>query len=607
LIALFAATALAFPQADLPRLPPIVREAQITYVDRSGAVIGVRGGKFAPPVDLARVPAYVPAAFVAIEDRRFYEHEGIDPMGVARAIVKDLTKGRMEGGSTITQQLARVLYLNTDQTVERKATEAVYALELERTYSKKQILALYLSRTNYGSGAWGLEAASERYFNKPAARLTIREAAMLAAIMKSPTHYNPVADPEKSQERTRLVLDAMVETGAITPAQRARALAEKPKVWKTAPTAPAQYFVDWLDGQTRAAVGTVRQDLVVDTTLDLPSEIAAGEAAKAVTGRFAKQGVEQAAVVSLDGAGRVRAMVGGVDYQKAPFNRAVEAHRQAGSAWKPFVYLTAMEAGRTPDAMVVDEPVTIDGWSPRNFEPEFMGQITLQTALAHSINTVAARLADEVGRDNVAAVAHRLGIASQINTDPAMALGTSLVTPLEMAQAYDAFGNGGYRVAAYGIERIRTAGGRVLFQHRGAAPVQAVLNPPLDEMQQMMRTVMASGTGTHAMVRGYDLAGKTGTTSDYKDAWFCGYTGGLATVVWTGRDDAKPMIRITGATAPSEIWRSYMTVALKRLNNGPIPPGPPPPLPAAPTPVAAPAPAPAPGAPAPQPTAGSPA
>jgi penicillin-binding protein 1A len=598
LIALFAAASMALSQPNLPRLPPITREAQITYIDRSGAVIGVRGGKYAPPADLTRLPPYVPAAFVSIEDRRFYDHAGFDPVGMARAVIADLGSGKSQGASTITQQLARNLFLSADQTLERKATELMYSVQLERAYSKKQILALYLSRVYFGEGAYGIEAASQRYFNKPAARLTVREAATLAGILKSPTHYDPATEPEKSAERTRLVLDAMVETGAITAGDRAKAISQTPKVWKTAPTAPAQYFVDWLDGQTRTAVGAPKQDLVVETTLDLPSEIAAGDAAKAVTTRFAKQGVSQAALVSLDGAGRVRAMVGGVDYAKAPFNRAVDAHRQAGSAWKPFVYLTAMEAGRTPDVMVVDEPVTINGWSPRNFEPEFLGQITLEQALAHSINTVAARLADEVGRDNVAAVARRLGIVSQVNTDPAMALGTTLVTPLEMAQAYDAFGNGGYRVAAYGIERIRTAGGQVLFQRRAPAPAQAIANPPLGEMQQMMRTVMASGTGTHAAIPGYDLAGKTGTTSDYKDAWFCGYTGGLVTVVWTGRDDATPMRRITGATAPSELWRSYMVQALKRLNNGAIPPGPPPPLPVTPTPVAAPAPAEA----APQPT-----
>jgi penicillin-binding protein 1A len=601
-IALLAAASLSLSAPDLPRLPELRREPQITYVDRTGAVIGVRGGRFAPPVDLARLPSYVPAAFVSIEDRRFYEHAGFDPVGMARALVADLSSGKSQGASTITQQLARNLYLSADQTIERKATELMYAVQLERTYSKKQILALYLSRVYFGEGAYGIEAASQRFFNKPASKLTVREAATLAGILKSPTHYDPVDQPAKSAERTRLVLDAMVETGAIGAAERAKALAAPPKVWKTAPTAPAQYFVDWLDGQTRAAVGTAKQDLVVETTLDLPTEIAAGETAQAVTTRFAKQGVSQAAVVSLDGSGRVRAMVGGVDYAKAPYNRAVDAHRQAGSAWKPFVYLTAMEAGQTPDLMVVDEPVTINGWSPRNFEPEFMGQVTLEQALAHSINTVAARLADQVGRENVAAVAHRLGIVSIVNTDPAMALGTTLVSPLEMAQAYDTFGNGGYRVAAYGIERIRTTGGQVLFQRRAAAPTQAILNPPLGEMQQMMRTVMASGTGTHAAIPGYDLAGKTGTTSDYKDAWFCGYTGGLVTVVWTGRDDATPMRRITGATAPSEIWRSYMVSALKRLPNGPIPPGPPP-LPVVPTPVADPA---APTEAAPQPPAAAP-
>lgn len=589
MIALFAAAALSLSRPDIPRLPEIKREPQITYVDRSGAVIGVRGGRYAPPVDLARLPAYVPAAFVSIEDRRFYEHSGFDPVGMARAVIADLGSGKRQGASTITQQLAKVLFLSADQTVERKATELVYAVQLEQAYSKKQLLALYMSRVYFGGGAYGVEAAAQRYFNKPASKLTIREAATLAGILKSPTHYDPVAQPEKSAERTRLVLDAMAETGAITQAEHDKALATPAKVWKSAPTAPAQYFIDWLDGQARAVIGTPKQDIIVETTLDLPSEIAAGEAVQAVSARFAKQGVSQAAVVSLDGFGRVRTLVGGVDYAKGPFNRAVDAHRQAGSAWKPFVYMTAMEAGRTPDLLVVDEPVTIAGWSPRNFEPEFMGQITLETALAHSVNTVAARLADEVGRENVAAVAHRMGIVSQVNTDPAMALGTTLVTPLEMAQAYDVFANGGYRVNAYGIERIRTNGGQVLFQHKSPPFALAAQNPPLNEMQRMMRTVMASGTGTHAAIAGYDLAGKTGTTSDYKDAWFCGYTGGLVTVVWTGKDDATPMRRITGAMAPSEIWRSYMQTALKRLPNGAILPGAPAPQPATPTPVTTPA------------------
>jgi len=572
---------------DLPTLPPIRRDPQITYVDRSGAILGVRGGRYGPPADLAKLPPYVPAAFVAIEDRRFYSHAGFDAMGIARAIVTDLGTGRpSQGASTITQQLARNLFLSADRTMERKAQELIYAVELEQAYSKRQILGLYLSRVYFGSGAYGIEAAARRYFNKPAARLTLREAAMLAAIPKSPTAYDPAEQPAASAERAAVVLGAMAETGAITAAERAKALAANPKVWKEAPTAAAQYFVDWLDGQTRGLVGGRKDDLVVDTTLDLPAELAAGEKARAVVARFRGENASQAALVALDGGGRVRAMVGGIDYAASPYNRAVEAHRQTGSAWKPFVYLAAMESGRSPDTVAVDEPVTIDGWSPRNFEAGYLGQITLEQALAHSINTVAARLADEVGRGVVAAAARRAGIVSPINTDPAMALGTTLVTPIEMAQAYDAFSNGGNRVAAYGLERIRTAGGVVIYQRRGAAPAPAIGNPPLSELDRMLRTVIVSGTGVRAAIPGYDLAGKTGTTSDYKDAWFCGFTGGLTTVVWLGRDDAGPMRGMTGGGAPAEFWRAFMTVALKRFAVGQIPFGPPAPQPAAPAPPA---------------------
>jgi penicillin-binding protein 1A len=545
-IGLLATVSILGQGPELPALPPITRAPQVTYVDRNGAILGVRGGKVAPPVNIDRLPAYVPAAFVAIEDRRFYEHDGFDPMGIARSLMTDLTKRRMaQGASTITQQTARLLFLNQDKTLERKATELVYAVQLERSYSKKQILGLYLSRANFGGGAYGLEAAALRYFNKPASKLTIREAAMLAAVMKSPTNYSPATEPDKNADRAALVLDAMVETGAITPDQRARAMASSPKVWKASAQGPAQYFLDWIDDQVRASVGAPKQDLIVETTLDLNLEDAASDAIRTTTAQFKAQGVQQGAVVSVDGFGRVWTLVGGTDFTTAPFNRATDAHRQAGSAWKPFVYLTALEQGRAPDSPVVDEPVTINGWSPRNFEPEFMGQINLQKALAHSINTVAARLADEIGRPNVANTAHRLGIVSQINLEPAMALGTTLVTPLEMAQAYAPLSNGGYRVQAYGIERIRTNGGQVLYQHRAPPLTPVVANPPLGQLVGMMRTVLTEGTGTKAAVPGFDLAGKTGTTSDYKDAWFCGFTGGFTTVVWMGKDDNTPMRKIT--------------------------------------------------------------
>jgi penicillin-binding protein 1A len=576
-----AAAALLGSGPEIPQLPPIRRDPQITYLDRSGAVIGVRGGRFAPPVDIDRLPPYGPAAFIAIEDRRFYSHDGFDPVGMARALVSDLASGgARQGASTITQQLARNLFLNDARTVSRKATEIVYAVELERAYSKKQILGLYLSRVYFGSGAYGLEAAAQRYFDRPASRLTLRQAAMLAAVMKSPTEYDPATSPERSAERTRLVLDAMVETGAITSSQREKALRETPKVWKTARQESAQYFVDWADAQVHRIFPRVTQDIVVETTLDLPLEAAGGDEAKDVAARFKSRGVEQAALVTLNEEGAVRALIGGVDYQTGPYNRAVEAHRQPGSAWKPFVYLAALEAGRTPQTMVVDEPVTIQGWTPANYEPEFLGPITMETAFAKSINTVAASLADQVGRDVVAADARRLGITSPINTDPAMALGTTNVTPLEMAQAYDALGNGGQKVEAYGVEQVRVVGGSVIYRHRPAPRPQVVNNPQLSELDEMMRQVIAVGTGTAAAIPGKDVAGKTGTTSDFKDAWFCGFTGGVTTVVWMGRDDARPMAHIPGGSAPAQLWRQFMVTALHRLPNGPIPAGPPPPAPA---------------------------
>lgn len=386
MIVFAAAASLLAGAPELPRLPEIRRDPQVTYVDRSGAMLGVRGGRYGPPVDLAKLPPHVPAAFIAIEDRRFYEHTGFDPIGIGRAIIAGVNEGRAtQGASTITQQLARNLFLTSDRTVERKAMELLYAVQLERTYSKRQILALYLSRVYFGSGAYGLEAASQRYFNKPAARLTIQEAATLAGVLKSPTNYSPAEQPQRSAQRAALVLNAMVEIGAITPAQRAKASARPLRVAPSASTASAQYFIDWLDGQRRQLVGQPKQDVVVETTLDLGLESVAAATASSVLARHQAQQVSQAALVALDGQGRVRAMVGGVDYAKGPFNRAVTAKRQAGSAWKPFVYLAALEAGRVPDMPVVDEPLTIGTWSPRNYNEGYLGPITLQVALAQSI------------------------------------------------------------------------------------------------------------------------------------------------------------------------------------------------------------------------------
>jgi penicillin-binding protein 1A len=367
----------------------------------------------------------------------------------------------------------------------------------------------------------------------------------------------------------------MVDVGAITPAQRDAAVAQPVRVSRTLASQHAQYFIDWLDKQIRGLVGEPTEDMVVETTLDLTLQTDAERAVRRILDRDKGRGVEQAALVALDGEGRVRAMIGGGSYADSQFNRAVDARRQAGSAWKPFVYLAAVEAGYTPTTPVVDQPVTIGGWSPRNYSGNFSGQMTLAQAVAQSTNTVAAYVADQVGRDSVARAARRLGITSEIGLQPSMALGAVEVSPLEMAQAYDAFANGGKRVEAYGISRIRTPSGRVIYQHGTGENGQAINNPSLYYMNQMLRGVITSGSGRSAAIGGRDIAGKTGTTSDYKDAWFVGYTGGFVAAVWVGKDDNKAMRGVTGGSSPAAIWRGFMEAALPKLAVQPIPNGPP--------------------------------
>ena len=566
---------------DTGKLTAIQRQPAISYLDRSGVLIAVRGSQYAPPVDLDSLPAYVPAAFVSIEDHNFYHHMGFDIGGIVRSLAYNATHhgGPLRGGSTITQQLAKNLFLTPEQSAKRKVQELLLSVWLEWKFSKKQILALYMNRVNFGGGAYGIEAAAQRYFNKPASQLSIGESALLAGLLKAPSRYSPVNDQERAARRATIVLDRMVETRAITKEQEEQAFAHPVIFSKSLSSQHAQYFVDWVDGQLRAILAgqpeELQKDLVVETTLDLPIDTVAELAAQQVVEKDAKQGVQNAAVVALDSEGRVRAMIGGTSYAQSQFNRAVDAKRQAGSSWKPFVYLAAMEAGRTPETGVVDEPITIKGWSPHNYTNRFLGPMTLASALAQSINTVAARLADEVGTDTVARTARRLGVTSTINTDPAMALGTSSVSPLEMAQAYVPFSNGGVKAPAWGIERIRTADGQVLYEHHLDQRPQVIANPALTYMDRMMRGVLVSpGTGARAAIKGYDLAGKTGTTSDYRDAWFVGFTGGFVAAVWVGKDDNTPMQKVTGGGAPAEIWRAFMSAALPRLKVASIPSGP---------------------------------
>jgi penicillin-binding protein 1A len=578
--AIFVAAFFAVFATDLPdtsKLYDVKRQPSISYLDRSGALVAVRGSQFAPPVDLDKLPPYVPNAFIAIEDRWFYYHPGFNPWGIVRSQIYNATHhgGALRGGSTITQQLARNLFLTPAQTYRRKAQELILAIWLEAKFSKKEILSLYLNRVYFGAGAYGIEAASQRYFGKPASQLTLGEAALLAGMMKGPSRYSPVSATERAERRATVVLDEMVRAHYITPEQRAQAFATPVRVNPTLASQRAQYFIDWVDDQVRALVGEPTEDLVVETTLDLPLQAAAESAVRKGVASGGKQGVQEGALVALDGEGRIRSYVGGVSYAQSQFDRASMARRQAGSAFKPFVYLTAMEQGRNPWMTVVDEPIKIGNWEPRNYTGRYLGPITLETALAQSINTVAARLANEVGTGNVAATARRLGITSKIQLDPSMALGAVEVSPMEMAQAYAPFSNGGFFAKGYGVERIRTATGRVLYDH-GVEKIerrQVIGTPALQYMNQMLRQVIAGGTGGRAKIAGYDIAGKTGTTSDYRDAWFIGYTGGFVTAVWLGRDDNTPMKRVTGGGAPAGVWRAYMTAALPRLKVQPIPGG----------------------------------
>ena len=583
IVVIAAIAVLAHGLPDTSKLYDIKRQPSITYLDRSGALLAVRGSQYAPPVDLDSLPPYVPAAVVAIEDRRFFHHFGIDPVGILRAAFTNLRAGHVvQGGSTLTQQLAKNLFLTPAQTPRRKAQELVLALWLETKFSKKQIIALYLNRVYFGAGAYGIEAASQRYFNKPASQLTLGEAALLAGMLKAPSRYSPVSDTARAERRATIVLDEMVATHNITPAQRDEAFKEPVRISSVLAAQRAQYFIDWVDAQVRQMVGEPQQDLVVETTLDLPIQAAAERTiTQGIATEGAPRGVQQAALISLDGEGRVRAYAGGVNYAESQFDRVATARRQAGSSFKPFVYLTAMEQGHTPYEEAVDEPTTIGDWQVHDFEKRYLGRITLQTALAQSINTVAAKLAQQVGTATAAATARRLGVTSPIQTGPSMALGAVEVSPLEMATAYDAFANGGVRVFPFGIERIRTADGKVLYDHaeHPGPRSQAIGAPGLQYMNQMMRQVVASGTGAGARVPGYDLAGKTGTTSDYRDAWFIGFTGGFVTAIWTGRDDNTPMKKVTGGGVPAMLWREYMSQALPRLKVSVIPGGaaPPPP------------------------------
>ena len=558
LIAFAVSTLPPIQSLEVPKRPPTIQ-----IVGTDGRPLVMRGEMSGTDVPIKDLPPYLPKAFVAIEDRRFFSHSGIDPIGLVRAAAANvLRRGVSQGGSTITQQLAKNLFLTQERTLWRKMQELVLALWLERRFSKTQILELYLNRVYFGSGAYGVEAATQRYFGKPAREVRVAEAAMLAGLVKSPSRLAPSRNPDGAERRARAVLAAMTELGFVTETMAKAALAQPARAVKLAGTGSVNYVADWIMDVLDDLVGRVEQDLVVETTIDPALQTAAE---KALLDELALKGqrldVAQGALVAITPEGAVRAMVGGRNYAESQFNRAVAAKRQPGSAFKPFVYLTALERGLTPDTVREDKPVVLKGWKPENYSHEYHGPVTLTQALALSLNTVSVRLTLEVGPRAVAKTAYRLGIASKLDANPSLALGTSEVSLIELTCAYAPFANGGDATTPHVVERVRTRAGKILFA-RAPQNFGRIIEPRhVAMMNAMMRETLMSGTARRAQLPGWPVAGKTGTSQDFRDAWFVGYTGHLVTGVWIGNDDASPTKKVTGGGLPVDVWSRFMRVA----------------------------------------------
>ncbi|MBB4312320.1 transglycosylase domain-containing protein [Roseospira marina] len=560
----------AYDLPDIGDATARVRPAGITVEAADGTPLAVAGEVYGDPVSVETAPPILVKAVLATEDRRFRDHWGVDPLGVARAMVVNVRAGHVvQGGSTITQQVAKTLFLTNDRTLRRKVQEVLLALWLEATFSKDQILGLYLNRVYLGAGVWGMDAAARRYFRRPLREITPYQAAVLAGLMKAPSRYNPAANPDQAHARALEVLGNLVETGVLTQAEAARLAAEGRPSLALARGAGsgARYFTDWVLDNVRGYVGVFDRDLRVRTTLE-PAAQAAAEAALAGVLNdpdTRARGATQGAVVVLDPQGAVLAMVGGKSWRDSPFNRAVQARRQPGSAFKPMVWLAGLEAGLTPDTRIEDAPVSVGGWSPRNANGRYRGPVTMADALAASINTVAVRIAMQAGRDRVARVARRLGLTAVDGADASMVLGTSEVSPLDLTAAYAPFVNGGYAAIPHGVARVDARDGTAVYaRRRQGDPPRVVAPDHVEAMRAMLRGVVAYGTGRSAQpaaARGLTAYGKTGTTQDYRDAWFVGFVRdgvGRAAVagVWIGDDDGRPMNHLGGGGPAAAVFRS---------------------------------------------------
>lgn len=562
---------------DLPGLPEdpeafwsIRRESSVTLLDRNGDVLDVRGPLYASSITLDGLPPHVVNAFIAIEDRRFFDHDGVDYQATARAVLANLRAGAtVQGGSTLTMQLVKNLILSPERSLRRKIQEMRLALELERRLSKTQILELYLNRVYLGAGAYGVEAASRRYFGRSAMELSLAEAALLAALPKAPSRLDPTTNITAARERAAQVLDAMLDAGFISPEEHSTALAEPAQLQPAAEQtlrgdALYGYVFDEAVAQAGALLAVRPADLVIQTTIDPALQ---GMAHATLTARLDEEGERenagQAALVALGPDGSIRAMVGGRDYALSQFNRVTQARRQPGSAFKPIVYAAAFEAGLTPFTAFYDEPIDLEGWSPQNFGGGYRGRVTLQEALRRSINTVAAQVGAEIGPPAIVDMAQRLGIETALPPLPALSLGAVEVNLLELTGAYSTFANDGMRHAPHLILAVTDSRGRVLYERPSDANAgtRAIPASLAQTVSTLMQDVVLAGTGQNARLPDRPVAGKTGTSQDSRDAWFVGFSADYTAGVWVGNDDDTPTRDVTGGGLPARIWRDFMTLA----------------------------------------------
>ncbi|WP_414901089.1 transglycosylase domain-containing protein [Sphingomonas flavalba] len=549
--------AAALPSYDALKSSPNGQMIRVRAAD--GSVLLSLGPSYGEWIPYRDIPQVMKDAMVSVEDRRYWSHPGVDPIGIARGIKISFQRdNRVRGVSTITQQLARNVFLSSNRSWTRKVREGLLALALEWKFSKQDILELYLNRVYFGGGAYGIDAASRRFFGHPATRLNLAEAAIIAGLVKAPSNYSPTADAEAALGRSQVVLRLMREQGRVSQAEIDAIGADDVKLAPSPKQNSVRYFTDWALPQLDMLIDETIEPIEVWTTLDPAMQKAADTAIAANV----PAGV-QGALVSLDRDGAVRAMVGGTDYVTSIYNRATQATRQSGSAFKLFVYLAALEAGYTPEDAVVDEPVTINGWSPRNSSRRFLGKITLRTAFAYSINTIAARIGQDVGTATIADMARRFGISTPVFTDPSMVLGTSDVRLIDMTRAFASVGAKGVAVVPYGIVKVTTANGQLLYEHH--ADMSRVLVAPgvAAQMTDLLQTAVNTGTGRAAQI-GRPVAGKTGTTSSNKDGWFLGFSSGLTTGVWMGRDNARPIAGLQGGRAPAAVFAAFMRSAVAK-------------------------------------------